>query len=55
MTPFRALEQLWTAAGCDAAALERVTLTGADPLLPTDVKIGTAATAVIAATGLAAS
>ncbi len=54
-TPLAALERLWTAAGCDGAALERVSLSGADPLLPTDVKIGTAATAVIAAAGLAAS
>jgi crotonobetainyl-CoA:carnitine CoA-transferase CaiB-like acyl-CoA transferase len=50
-----ALEQLWDAAGADRAALSRVTLTGADPLLPTDFKIGTAASAVIAAAGLAAA
>ncbi len=54
-TPRGALAQIWTAAGCDPAALERARLTGADPMLPTDVKIGTAATAVIAATALAAS
>ena len=54
-TPRAALEQVWAAAGGEPAALERVTLTGADPLLPTDVRIGTAAAAVIAATGLAAS
>jgi crotonobetainyl-CoA:carnitine CoA-transferase CaiB-like acyl-CoA transferase len=50
-----ALETLWTLAGCDPAALERVTLTGADPILPTDFKIGTAASSVIAAGALAAS
>jgi len=50
-----ALEKLWTLAGCEPAALERVTLTGADPILPTDFKIGTAASAVIAAGALAAS
>jgi crotonobetainyl-CoA:carnitine CoA-transferase CaiB-like acyl-CoA transferase len=55
MTPFAALQQLWTDARCEPAALERVTLTGADPVLPTDVRIGTAATAVIAATTLAAT
>ena len=55
MTPFAALRQIWTGARCDAAALGRVMLTGADPMLPTDVKIGTAATAVIAATALAAT
>ena len=54
-TPFAALQQIWTAAGCEPAALDRVTLTGADPMLPTDVMIGTAATAVIAATALAAT
>ena len=54
-TPAAALEQVWTTAGCDAAALARATLTGADPVVPTDVMIGTAATAVIAATGLAAA
>lgn len=50
-----AFEQLWTQAGGDPAALERATLTGADPILPTDFKIGTAASAVIAATALAAT
>ncbi len=50
-----ALESLWSLAGGDPAALERATLTGADPILPTDFKIGTAASAVIAAGALAAS
>jgi crotonobetainyl-CoA:carnitine CoA-transferase CaiB-like acyl-CoA transferase len=50
-----ALEKLWSLAGGDPAALERATLTGADPILPTDFKIGTAASAVIAAGALAAS
>jgi crotonobetainyl-CoA:carnitine CoA-transferase CaiB-like acyl-CoA transferase len=54
-TPFAALRQIWSTAAGDAAALERVSLTGADPMLPTGVKIGTAATAVIAATALAAT
>ncbi len=52
---FRALEDLWKIAGGEPAALDRVTLTGADPILPTDFKIGTAASAVIAAGALAAS
>ncbi len=52
---FRALEDLWKVVGGEPAALERVTLTGADPLLPTDFKIGTAASAVIGAGALAAS
>jgi crotonobetainyl-CoA:carnitine CoA-transferase CaiB-like acyl-CoA transferase len=50
-----ALEQLWTLTGCDPTAIERALLTGADPILPTDFKIGTAASAVIAAGALAAS
>jgi crotonobetainyl-CoA:carnitine CoA-transferase CaiB-like acyl-CoA transferase len=54
-TPRQALAQVWAAAGGDPAALERVALTGEDPMVPTDVKIGTAASAVIAATALAAS
>ncbi len=54
-TPRAALEQVWTVAGCDPAAIDRVTLTGADPMLPTDVAIGTAATASIAAAALAAT
>ena len=54
-TPAAALAQLWATAGGDSAALGRATLTGADPVVPSDVKIGTAATAVIAATGLAAA
>jgi crotonobetainyl-CoA:carnitine CoA-transferase CaiB-like acyl-CoA transferase len=50
-----ALETLWGLAGGEPAALERATLTGADPMLPTDFKIGTAASSVIAAGALAAS
>jgi crotonobetainyl-CoA:carnitine CoA-transferase CaiB-like acyl-CoA transferase len=55
MTATAALAQLWTASGGTAAALGRITLTGSDPMLPTDVRIGTAATAVIAAAALAAT
>jgi len=49
-----ALGGLWHGAGGDPAALERIELTGVDPSLPTDFKIGTAASAVIGATALAA-
>ena len=52
---FGALEDLWGRAAGEAGALERATLTGADPILPTDFKIGTAASATIAAGALAAS
>ncbi len=54
-TPAAALRQVWESAGGEPAALERVTLTGEDPLVPTDVKIGTAAAATIAAAALAAT
>ncbi|MGH9369138.1 MAG: CoA transferase [Thermoanaerobaculia bacterium] len=50
-----ALEQLWKQASGDPTALERTALMGADPILPTDFKIGAAASAVIAATALAAT
>lgn len=50
-----AVEELWRTAGGDPAALERLALSGRDPMLGTDIKIGTAASAVIAATGLAAA
>ena len=50
-----ALEDLWRRAGGEPGALERVTLAGADPILPTDFKIGTAASATIAAGALAAT
>jgi len=49
------LARIWAVAGGDRAALKRVALTGADPLLPTAFKIGTAATVVIAASALAAT
>jgi crotonobetainyl-CoA:carnitine CoA-transferase CaiB-like acyl-CoA transferase len=55
MTPHPALDHLWTAAGCDVAALDAVSLTGEDPGLPSLYRVGTLATATIAATGLAAS
>ncbi len=56
MTPASAaLADLWAQGGGDPAALERVTLTGADPILPTGIKIGTAASALIAASALAAT
>jgi crotonobetainyl-CoA:carnitine CoA-transferase CaiB-like acyl-CoA transferase len=50
-----ALDRLWRSGGGDPAALDRVTLTGGDPLVPTDFKIGTAAATVIAAGALAAT
>jgi len=50
-----ALGELWSQAAGDPAALGRVTLSGADPVLPSSFRIGTAAQASIAAAGLAAA
>ena len=54
-SPFDALSRLWLAADCPAAALEGVRLTGADPVLPSSFRVGTAAQATIAAATLAAA
>jgi crotonobetainyl-CoA:carnitine CoA-transferase CaiB-like acyl-CoA transferase len=54
-SPLQVLHALWLAAGGDAAALDRVRLTGADPALPSSFRVGTAAQATIAAVGLAAA
>src|SRR5258706_9353104 len=53
--PLGALEQIWAVAGGDPSGLERVGIIGDDPMLPTDIRIGTAAAGAIAATWLAAS
>jgi crotonobetainyl-CoA:carnitine CoA-transferase CaiB-like acyl-CoA transferase len=50
-----ALREIWRLGGGDPAALERVTLTGADPVLPSSFHVGDFAQAAIAATGLAAA
>jgi crotonobetainyl-CoA:carnitine CoA-transferase CaiB-like acyl-CoA transferase len=55
MTPELALKHIWTLAGCDPTALHSVTLTGADPGLPSIYRVGSLASASIAATGLAAA
>src|ERR1700754_1849714 len=55
MTPLIALDHLWTVAGCDAAALDAVSITGNDPALPSVFRVSTLAAATIAATGLAAA
>src|SRR2546425_10705976 len=49
------LAELWRWAGEDPAALDSTRLTGGDPVLPSNFKIATAATASIAAAGLAAA
>jgi crotonobetainyl-CoA:carnitine CoA-transferase CaiB-like acyl-CoA transferase len=55
MTPELALKHIWTVAGCDPSALHSVSLSGADPGLPSVYRVGTLASATIAATGLAAA
>ena len=55
MTPELALKHIWTLAGCDPTALHSVTLTGAEPGLPSVYRVGSLASATIAATGLAAA
>jgi crotonobetainyl-CoA:carnitine CoA-transferase CaiB-like acyl-CoA transferase len=54
-TPFDILSDLWRLAGGEASALEAVTLTGAEPQLPSSFRVGAAAQASIAAAGLAAA
>lgn len=49
------LDDLWTQAGCDPAALAQVELTGDDPVLPSIFRVGAAASASIAASALAAA
>ncbi|SDQ80451.1 CoA-transferase family III [Paraburkholderia fungorum] len=55
MTPELALKHIWTVAGCDPTTLRSVTLSGADPGLPSVYQVGNLASATIAATGLAAA
>jgi crotonobetainyl-CoA:carnitine CoA-transferase CaiB-like acyl-CoA transferase len=50
-----ALAELWRNAGGDAAALSRLTLTGAEPVLPSSFRVGIAAQVSIAAAALAAA
>jgi crotonobetainyl-CoA:carnitine CoA-transferase CaiB-like acyl-CoA transferase len=55
VSPQDALAGLWVLARGDDGALERVSLTGRDPALPSSFRVGTAAQAVIGAAALAAS
>lgn len=50
-----ALETLWQAAGCAEESLERIEITGSDPVLPSPFKVGEAAAATIGASALAAA
>ncbi len=53
--PRKILADLWHAAGHSADALDAVTLTGAEPVLPSSFAVGSAAQATVAAVGLAAN
>ena len=55
INPHEALAALWRHAGQPEAALDAVTLTGAEPALPSSFAVGTAAQASIAASALAAA
>ena len=49
VAPADALAHLWSVLGQPADALSRVTLTGADPALPSSFAVGTLAQSTIAA------
>jgi hypothetical protein len=53
--PTDAAAELWSLAGLDPSALDCLSLTGTDPVLPSSFAVGTAAQASIAAAALAAA
>lgn len=53
--PRTVLSAVWTGLGHDPAALDRVDLTGAEPVLPSSFAVGTAMQASVAASALAAA
>jgi crotonobetainyl-CoA:carnitine CoA-transferase CaiB-like acyl-CoA transferase len=55
MTPHSVLSDLWSGLGLPADALAWANVTGRDPALPSSFAVGTAATASIAASALAAA
>lgn len=56
MTPARdSLETLWRAARLDPAALDRLAMTGAEPVLPSSFAVGTAMQTSVAASALVAA
>src|SRR4051812_44295692 len=54
-SPGEILAELWISAGGDASALDRLTLTGDEPQLPSSFRVAAAAQASIAAAGMAAA
>jgi crotonobetainyl-CoA:carnitine CoA-transferase CaiB-like acyl-CoA transferase len=55
MTPELALKHVWMTVQCDPTALRSVSFAGTDPGLPSVYRVGTLASATIAACGLAAA
>src|SRR5947207_13869879 len=55
LSPAELLASLWSVAAGDPGALARVTLTGAEPALPSSFRVGAAAQTSIAAAALAAA
>jgi crotonobetainyl-CoA:carnitine CoA-transferase CaiB-like acyl-CoA transferase len=54
-SPAEILRDIWTSAGGDAAALERVRPTGEEPQIPSSFRVAVAGQTTIAAAGLAAA
>ncbi|TQF30388.1 CoA transferase [Bradyrhizobium sp. UNPA324] len=54
-SPADILKDIWTSAGGDQAALERVRLTGEEPQIPSSFRVAVAGQTTIAAAGLAAA
>ncbi len=54
-SPADILKDIWTSAGGDPAALERVGLTGEEPQIPSSFRVAVAGQTTIAAAGLAAA
>lgn len=54
-SPREILSDLWTLGGGEPSALDAVTLTGSEPMLPSSFRVGAASQVTIAAAGLAAA
>lgn len=54
-SPREILSDLWILGGGEPSAIDIVTLTGSEPILPSSFRVGAAAQVTIAAAGLAAA
>ncbi len=54
-SPAEILKDIWTSVGGERSALDRVRLTGQEPLLPSSFRVAAAAQVTVAAAGLAAA